>query len=680
MLTEATPSLTPEIAPVPPRRVTSEDLQVEEKVTASVKRWTTRIKDAKKLYKKDFERMRMNMEFAAGYQWEGQQELQDNRYIANIVLQALNRKVAQLYARNPKAVANPVPRMDFMIWDGKMETLQATVMKVQQQIAMMLEPEMEDMALIADYQQGKHHQDLVKKVAETLEKVYQWNITNQDPEFKGRMKSLVRRVATCGVGYTKLSFVRDPQAMVEEPTNLVERTKAAETIRDLMAEGDVQPEQAEAESFDSLVASLGVDTGESDEINERLVFNYPSATSIIPDPTCTNLKGFVGANWIVEEHLLSLEFVNEFYEVKITRGSGVTMYKSEGEQYVPDATAGNDEPDKTRVCVWEVYDKRTRSYFAICDGYKDYLCRPEPLYPAIKSFYPIFALTFNDIEVEQGLKTTIFPPSDVDLMRSAQKERNRTRQALREHRKANVPRHLTAKGWLTEKDKGKLEAAEPHAIIELQSVQPNEKIEDKFFPVPNTPIDPNLYDATPLEQDVQLAAGAQQADLGPAQPDVTATVGRIAEESRITVTSSNVDDLDDHLSDLARAGGVMLLKGLSADNAKEIAGPGAVWPEESRKDFLNEVLLEIEAASSGRPNQALEVSKWTQIGPQLQLAGANPQFLIREGIKRLDDRIDPSDAFPLVPPASPSGQAPPQGGSSPAPTQPSGNPVNAVPA
>src|SRR4051812_12776559 len=47
--------------------------------------WTSKIRAAKVRWEPDFERMRRNMSFAASYQWQGQTEMDDKRYICNVV-------------------------------------------------------------------------------------------------------------------------------------------------------------------------------------------------------------------------------------------------------------------------------------------------------------------------------------------------------------------------------------------------------------------------------------------------------------------------------------------------------------------------------------------------------------------------------------------------------------------
>jgi hypothetical protein len=58
------------------------------------------------------------------------------------------------------------------------------------------------------------------------------------------------------------------------------------------------------------------------------------------------------------------------------------------------------------------------------------------------------------------------------------------------------------------------------------------------------------------------------------------------------------------------------------------------------------VLLEIEAGSMGRPNAAQEVANAQRIYPLLiQLPGIDPEFLAKDLLRRLDDRLDLTEAF-----------------------------------
>jgi hypothetical protein len=98
-----------------------------------------------------------------------------------------------------------------------------------------------------------------------------------------------------------------------------------------------------------------------------------------------------------------------------------------------------------------------------------------------------------------------------------------------------------------------------------------------------------------------------------------------------------------------------------------------------KEEFLNSIELTIVAASSGRPNSALEVSRVQAIAPLLLQAGANPIALIEELVRRMgDEKLDVQKFFPvpgMMPQAAPPQGKPPGGqqvAASPAPTGPPG--------
>jgi len=85
---------------------------------------------------------------------------------------------------------------------------------------------------------------------------------------------------------------------------------------------------------------------------------------------------------------------------------------------------------------------------------------------------------------------------------------------------------------------------------------------------------------------------------------------------------------------------------MSAETVKKIAGEGAIWPQMTKADVAQEIYLEVEAGSTGRPNKAQEIQNAERLIPLLmQVPGVNPEFLIRELIKRLDDRLDVTQAM-----------------------------------
>lgn len=668
--TEQTPQVDPstlnEQGVVKPKADEDNGTDVQRSERANVKRWEKRILDAKRKWQGDFDRMKGNMDFVIGLQWPDQKTIQYEKYIVNMTLRTINQRVATLYAKNPRISASRRPRLDFQLWDGDMESIMQIVQQASQMQMMNVPVPPQLLAIMADFQSGRQHQKIVEKVGKTLEIVYHYQQDNQEPKFKTQMKQLVRRVSVCGVGYIKVSFQRDFQNELTHSDvriSLVDRVKMARELLDKLEEGKFQESDAEMDTLRSLVNSLNVQPTDPEQaaVRERLVFDFPKANAIIVDENCSILRGFVGADWIAEEFNYPLDFVNAFFEKDISAtATEIKMYDDSGKAVQSASDSSKDDQKKMKVKLWKVYDKITNSTFMICEGYKDYIEKPEGMTVPTKGFWQIVPVTFNDVEVIEGCAATIYPPSDVDLIRHPQLEHNRCREALRRHRKANRPRYMYPEGALLQVDLDNIASADDQEFVGLKGLQPGTEPGKVLQPLQTEQIHPELYDTTPVQEDALLATGQQEANIGPAQPNVTATVGTIAEQSRITVATSDVDSLDDSLSDVAECGGEMLLREMSPQNVKAIAGPGGVWPDQDRISFINEIQLEIVAASSGRPNKAVEIANWERVVPLILQAATLPpqaqptmQAVIRETVKRIDDRMEPADFFPLPMPILP---------------------------
>lgn len=649
---------------------------------ARVKQWQKRIKDAKAKWEPEFDRMRENMDFVAGLQWSGQKKITCDEYVVNMTLRTINQRVATLYARDPKVSAKRRKRLDYEIWSGDMSEIQQAVMQSSQMVmlGMPLPPQLT--ALLTDFQNGRQRQKLLDRIGETIEIVYEYQQDSQEPKFKTQMKHLVRRVSVCGIGYIRPIFCRDYEnelTQSETRLNLVDRAKMASRILEKFQDGKVQDTDADMQKLRELVNSFNVtpDEPEATQVKEHIVFDFPQATSIIPDPNCRIIRGFIGCHWIVEEFKFPVEFVNAFFEKDITPGQDIKEYGPDGQPIDSTTISTKQEDadsDKNKMCLWQVYDLDTKSTFIIADGYKDYIMESETVDPSTKGFWQIVPVVFNDVEVTEGCNASPFPPSDVDLIKHPQKEYNRIRNSVKRHRIANRPRGMYPEGTLKEEDLDAIQSSDYNEMIPLKGLTPGQEPGKVLQPLQLTPIAPELYDVGGVQQDVLLATGSQEANIGPAQPNVTATVGSIAEQSRISVASSDVDSLDDSLSDVAQIVGEMILKDFSPETAKRIAGPGAVLPDQNREDFLNEIELEIVAASSGRPNKAVDISNWERVVPLILQAATLPpqaqptiQAVIKQTIEVTDSNLDAADFFPLPVPVMPT----PADGASPQPNAPS---------
>lgn len=640
----------------------------------------------KRHHKKAFERMKRDMFIA----YNGREpSWHEENYKANIAGRHVKQKTAALFAKNPKAVANRIERLDFAIWDEDPETLlqaQEIVKLGQQVMAMQQEAEQaaataaqqgdqgaamalvehqtaqamqpsepvpgfaEAVALIEDFTQGMERRKQVERLGKTLEIVYSKAMREQKPvEFKTGLKQTVRRACTTGVGYVELGFQREygPRPATEE--KLADARTRLEHLRSLakqVEEGDIDQNDAEMAELEASIAALQAEP--EIVIREGLIFDYPRSTKVIPDRLTKVLVGFIGARHITLEYEYTHDQVRELFDVNLEKYKGYTpegdrgktVAQVAGELFDEDGDAiKNDNCGLVRV--WKRYDKVSGLVYYVADGYHDFLREPAAPDVFVEDFWPVYAITFNEVENEEKL----FPPSDVALLEDMQNEHNRSRQGKREHREAARPRWGYAKSALSDdEDIEKIEKVKPFQAVGL-NIDPNTELEKvlQAFPVPG--VDPNLYDTNEVFSDAQIVVGAQEAQLG-GLAKATATESAIAASSSASSDQSSVDDLDMFLTTIARAAGQILLREMSEETVKALVGPGAFWPEISLADLAGEVYLEVEAGSSGRPNKAAEVSNWKNMLPFLiQMPGIKQTWLARETLKRLDDKMDLTDAI-----------------------------------
>lgn len=615
--------------------------------------------------KNAFRRIREDQRFAAGHQWpDAADGSPDERlYVANITLRHVQQRVAALYAKNPKIVSRVKPRLLGTVWDGS----QSSVVQAYQVLQMAgaagaVGPDpMTDnaMAVLQDAQAVTAQQQMLEKFSRTLELMAAHTLAEQVHPFKTMMKLVVRRAVTTGVGYLKIGFQRVLQPRPEIEAQIADVTQQMATLERLsadVADGVITDAgDARMEELRLLMANLHAQVNVL--VREGVVFDFPSTTTIIPDRKCRQLREFLGCDHVTEEYVLTPDQVQEIYKVDVSKsftayregsngkfapgndGSSVGANGSDGK-----ALRTNEASD---VCVvWETYDRKSGLVYVTCDGFPDFLREPASPEVWTERFWPWHALVLNECDDPED----VYPPSDVRLLRHQQTEYNRLREGLREHRRQNRPLTLAATGVLSEDDKEVLKNRPSAALVELQGLQPSQRVEDVLQPAKFPGIDPNLYEVGGIFDDVLRTVGMQEANLG-GTAGGTATESSIAESSRMSSLQSNIDDLDDFLTQVSRAVGQVLLGNVSADTVKEIVGPGAVWPELTRDQMAKELDLEIEAGSTGRPNQAQEIMNFERLAPILMaIPGIVPERFAKEAIRRLDDRLRVEELYdPNVP-------------------------------
>lgn len=615
--------------------------EIPESRRVLVKEIEANIKADKAHHKKAFKRMREDMLWAK----EGSSEktyYERKKYVANIIQRFLTSRVSKLYAKNPKAYHSKRPRREFQFWDGEASSIQEIVQRASQGQTLPT-----DMQVIEDFKNGTALGRLYDGMGDTMVKTFNYYLDEQKPRFKPLMKQMVRRALTCGVGYVKMGYQRelqrrqDSQSAIDDITIKIQNFERMAT--NLNSE-DTEVDSSDVEQMRLMLQQMTEDPSSMEVIREGLVWDFPKSTAIIPGLDCEQLHGFVGASRVTHEIYMTADEIQEIYGIKLDAGEFTAYEKKSnvadgGYQTAREGSVGSDLK-RMSVCVWEYYCKRTGLVYTCLEGYKDFLEEPAKPNVEVEGFYPIYSFVPNGIEDENE----VYPKSDTRNMIHMQDEWNRSREGLREHRQAARPRYVAPRGVLEEEDKRALSGTAAHGVAEI-SMGSNTKISDVLQQVPASGVDNNLYDTTHLMTDMNIVVGAQESSMG-GTSGATATEVQNSEGATISTLESNIDDIDDMLTEIARDGGQILMLNASIDLVKDIVGPGAVWPESefTRLKVAKELFLQVEAGSSGKANKAMEIANFERMSPSmLQMPGLNKEAWLREGIKRLDDRLDPSD-------------------------------------
>lgn len=310
------------------------------------------------------------------------------------------------------------------------------------------------------------------------------------------------------------------------------------------------------------------------------------------------------------------------------------------------------------VCIHEQQDRDTGMVYTLIEGLKQYARPPIARSPYATRFYDVFALTFTETD---GLR---YPQSLNTRSHTLQDEYTNLESRLATHRQRVIPKIIFNKKKVPARAAKAIAAS---AIGEMVGIEVVGNIDlSKLLYVPMYPtVDPALYDTQGIQRNMEIVWGTQEAVMGSVTVAKTATEAKIQEAGTGARTTSKRDATDDELSEIAQYCAELLVQVLDVNDARQLAGPEAIWPAITKPEDLDAfVTVEIRAGSSGKPDTAAKIEQWTAELPILSTAikeiaamrRSDPlqvadclEALVEETVERFGDRIDLARLIPQLP-------------------------------
>jgi hypothetical protein len=515
---------------------------------------------------------------------------------------------------------------------------------------------------------------------------------------KKTARTAVRSVLSNSEGWLKATFVSEkkPQPEVETALNDAKETMARiEAQQKLLEDPDGQdPETLEVERAEKEALVKELEEKLEVAVARMFVIDYVSTENIQVSTDVCAIENYLDADWIGTELYFNKEKalasfprldVEDIKSAKIyyqrapkeltTRDVDNVlpqgMLTAETAQAFTTHTSSQESPAFVRVV--EIWDRRDKQIYTIIDGVKKWAKEPyAPPYPTSR-FYPFFYFAFYEVDGQRHAQSLAW------RLYKLQDEYSSSRSNFRLTRERSIPGVLFNATMLDEVEAKKLQESKSQEYTALRPSDPSVPLASLFAPKPVQGIDMRLYDPTLILNDMERISGVQEALSaainGPGNPK-TATEANIQQSGTQARTTSDRDNLETMLTDLAEYTAQQALQCLETRDVQRLAGPKAFWPAGMDiEDLFTMVEVTIEAGSTGKPRQATDMQAWATILPLIQkslqviqqafatgnepLANAEIE-LIKETMLRLGDESDVERFIPRQPPpGSPGAGGPP---------------------
>jgi hypothetical protein len=305
--------------------------------------------------------------------------------------------------------------------------------------------------------------------------------------------------------------------------------------------------------------------------------------------------------------------------------------------------------------VWEVWDARDRTVYVFIEGVDFFLNKyiPRNVGP---NWFPFYYLYFNEIA------GYLYAPSMVELLMPLQDEINSVRTYGREYRAAVMPRLLIGKNAMSETEIDKFESSHAFQVIEVEKPDEISKTIQRFDGID---YNPQLVSIAEPMMDMQLMAAMPASGLGGVGAAKLATEVSFASQQLKTQQDREQFLFRRFLGSMIRDMIAIIVRSLPYENAKEIVGPGLVFPisPDEREALLADLILDVTVSPTGKPDVEEELKFLSAVSAIMRENGMvmDPIWLSGRLAEIKEDTSDWMSAVKaqVMPPPPPPGAAMP---------------------
>jgi hypothetical protein len=520
----------------------------------------------------------------------------------------------------------------------------------------------------------------------------------KDGRLKVAARKGVRSVLSNGEGWFKCTMVsaKKPQPEVEAALNDAQETHARLIAQQKLLEdpADQDPETLDAEKAEKEALIKELTEKVEIAVSKMFVIDYVATENIQVSTDIDSIDQYLDADWIGNETYLTKEDALAQFkrltveDLKLAKNYSQRPPKElttrEVDNVLPQGmltaesaqaftTQTSDAESQAFVRVVEIWDRRDKQIRTLIDGVKRWAKEPfAPPYPTSR-FYPYFYFAFYEVDGQRHAQSLSW------RLYKLQDEYSSSRSNFRLTRERSIPGVLFNATQLDEVEAKKLQESKAQEYTALRPADPQTPIANLFAAKPVAAIDMRLYDPTLILNDMERISGVQEALSAaistPGNPK-TATEANIQQSGTQARTTSDRDNLENLLTDLAEYTAEQSLQCLETRDVQRMAGSKAFWPHGMDiEDLFTMVEVQIEAGSTGKPRQQTDMQAWSTLLPLIQklmqeieqafaqgnIAMANALIeLVKETALRLGDESDVERFIPRKPPpGSPGAGGPP---------------------